>query len=196
MEDAFLTILPRLPFRIREIHPDNGSEFFNHHLLRLWRDVVKGVHISRSRPFYKNDNRFVEQKNATLVRAYLGDARFDTVEQTRVINELFGKMWIYYNLFQPVLRMTAKTVLSSPGQPYCVRRHYGPAQTPFQRLCATDAISNVRRQALEDMYRQTNPRRLHREIYDLLHHLFSLPGADPNVTENVLLTLNVLPTPA
>jgi hypothetical protein len=60
---------------VLELHPDNGSEFFNHHLLRLWKDIVKGVKISRSRPFHKNDNRFVEQKNATLVRAYLEPIR-------------------------------------------------------------------------------------------------------------------------
>ena len=94
MEDAFLRILKRLPFKVLEIHPDNGAEFFNHHLLHLWKDLVKGVKISRSRPFHKNDNRFVEQKNATLVRAYLGDGRLDTVDHTRLLNQLYDKMWL------------------------------------------------------------------------------------------------------
>jgi hypothetical protein len=70
MEAAFLHILARLPFPILEIHPDNGSEFFNHHMLRFWGQIVQGVKLSRSRPFHKNDNPRVEQKNATLVRAY------------------------------------------------------------------------------------------------------------------------------
>lgn len=70
MEDAFRRILVHLPFPVREIHPDNGSEFFNHHLLRFWKDTVQGLQLSRSRPYKKNDNRFVEQKNSTLVRAY------------------------------------------------------------------------------------------------------------------------------
>lgn len=70
MEDAFRRILGRLPFPVLEIHPDNGSEFFNHHLLRFWKDTVQGLQLSRSRPYHKNDNRFVEQKNSTLVRAY------------------------------------------------------------------------------------------------------------------------------
>jgi hypothetical protein len=196
IEDAFLHILKRLPFKVLEIHPDNGSEFFNHHLLRLWKDVVKGVQISRSRPFHKNDNRFVEQKNATLVRAYLGDARFDTVDQTRLLNQLYDKMWLYYNFFQPVLRMTEKTVLSAPDQAYRVRRHYSPAQTPFQRLCATGALSDARRQRLQDLRNQTNPRRLRREIYEMLDQLFSLPAAEANTTENVHLTLTMLPIPA
>jgi hypothetical protein len=93
MEDAFSRILARLPFPVLEVHPDNGSEFFNHHLLRFWKDTVKGVRLSRSRPWYKNDNRFVEQKNATLVRAYLGDARLDSVAQTKALNDLYEKMW-------------------------------------------------------------------------------------------------------
>jgi len=94
MQNAFEHILARLPFPIREIHPDNGSEFFNHHLLRFWKDAVPGVRISRSRPFHKNDNRFVEQKNSSLVRAFLGHRRFDTVAQTCLLNQLYDKIWL------------------------------------------------------------------------------------------------------
>jgi hypothetical protein len=72
MEAAFRHILARLPFPVVEIHPDNGSEFFNHHMLRFWGEIVQGVKLSRSRPFRKNDNPRVEQKNSTLVRAYWG----------------------------------------------------------------------------------------------------------------------------
>lgn len=95
MGDAFRRILARLPFSVLEIHPDYGSEFFNHHLVRFWKDTVTGVRLSRSRPWYKNDNRFVEQKNAALVRAYLGHARLDSVAQTKVVNDLYDKMWTY-----------------------------------------------------------------------------------------------------
>jgi len=94
MRDAFLRILARLPFPLLELHPDNGQEFFNDLLLRLWQDKVKGVQLSRSRPFHKNDNPFVEQKNFTLVRAYFGDWRFDTVEQTCLFNLIYDKMWL------------------------------------------------------------------------------------------------------
>ena len=67
MEGGFERILARLPFPVRELHPDNGSEFFNHHLVRYWKDKVTGVQLSRSRPYQKNDNRMVEQKNDTRV---------------------------------------------------------------------------------------------------------------------------------
>ena len=62
MTHAFRSILRRLPFPVLEIHPDNGSEFLNHHMFRLWGDTVQGVTFSRSRPYHKNDNRNVEQK--------------------------------------------------------------------------------------------------------------------------------------
>jgi len=189
--DAFVRILTRLPFRVREIHPDNGTEFLNPHLVRLWKDRVKGVQLSRSRPFHKNDNRFVEQKNSTLVRAYLGDWRLDTVAQTRLLNQLYDKMWLYYNFFQPVMRLTEKTTISSGDQAHRVRRRYGPAQTPFQRLCATNAISDAQHQRLQRLRDQTNPRHLRQEIYDLLDQLFSLPGAEPDQTEDALETLFV-----
>ncbi len=57
MEVGFRHILERLPFPIKELHPDNGSEFFNHHLVRFWKEKVVGVTLSRSRPYQKNDNR-------------------------------------------------------------------------------------------------------------------------------------------
>ena len=108
MQDAFQRILARLPFPVLELHPDNGSEFFNTHLLQFWGERVRQAELSRSRPWQKNDNRFVEQKNDSLVRAYLGKQRLDTVAQTRALNALYDKMWLYYNLFQPVMRMCSK----------------------------------------------------------------------------------------
>jgi IS30 family transposase len=72
MEEGFRRILARLPFPIKELHPDNGPEFLNHHLVRFFGETLTGLQLSRSRPYQKNDNRFVEQTNATLVRAYFG----------------------------------------------------------------------------------------------------------------------------
>ena len=80
MEAGFRRILARLPFPVKELHPDNGSEFFNHHLVRFWGEAITGLKLSRSRPYQKNDNRFVEQKNDTLVRQYFGTIRLETPE--------------------------------------------------------------------------------------------------------------------
>jgi len=190
MQDAFRYILAHLPFPVLEIHPDNGSEFLNHHMLRFWGEIVQGVRLSRSRPYYKNDNRFVEQKNSTLVRAYLGDDRLDTVAQTLAVNHLYDRMWLYYNFFQPVMRLEEKIVIpGADGQPTRIKRRYDDARTPFDRLCDTTAILPEHRAQLESLRDQTNPRQLRQEIYDWIDYIFSLPGAVPGVTEDVHQTL-------
>jgi IS30 family transposase len=195
MADAFQRILRRLPFVVREIHPDNGSEFFNHHLLRFWGQQVTGIRLSRSRPWQKNDNRFVEQKNNTLVRNFLGTERLDSVAQTHLLNQLYERMWVFYNLFQPVMRLKEKTYLRNSDGTHRLQRRFDMAQTPFDRLCAADAITPQERQRLEQLRDQTNPRELRREIYDLLDKLFKTPGATPGVTEDVHLTLSVPSSP-
>jgi len=189
MKHAFLVILRRLPFPIVEIHPDNGSEFLNHHMLRFWGDTVQGVTLSRSRPYHKNDNRNVEQKNSTLVRAYLGYDRLDSVSQILAANRLYDKMWVYYNLFQPVMHLAEKKTIYEDGQPIRVRRRFDDARTPFDRLCQSEVILPEHRQQLEALRDPINPRRLRQDIYDDIDRLFALPGAVPGVTENVYRTL-------
>jgi hypothetical protein len=190
MKDAFRCILARLPFPVLEIHPDNGSEFFNHHMLRFWGEAVQGVRLSRSRPYHKNDNRFVEQKNATLIRAYLDNERLDSVPQTLALNHLYDRMWLYYNFFQPVMRLNEKIIiLGGDGRPARVKYRYDDARTPFDRLCDTDAITQEHREQLEALRDQTNPRQLRQEIYDWIDYIFSLPSAVPGVSEDVHLTL-------
>jgi hypothetical protein len=159
MAAGFWQILQRLPFAVRELHPDNGPEFLNDHLLRFWGDSVPGLQLSRSRPYHKNDNRFVEQKNATLVRAYLGEARLDTPAQCAALNALYERMWLYYNLFQPVLHLVEKT-----AQGTRVRRRWDTAQTPYERLTATSALPLAARAQLDALYQATN-RALRRDIY-------------------------------
>jgi hypothetical protein len=190
MEDAFRSLLARLPFPVREIHPDNGSVFFNHHMLRFWGSLVPGVTLSRSRPYRKNDNPRIEQKNSTLVRAYLGYDRLDTVAHVLAVNRLYDKMWIYYNLFQPVMHLVEKEIVREDGQTTRVRRRHDKARTPFDRLCETSAISSHHREQLERLRGRTNPRRLRLEIHDAIDHILDLPCAESGTTENVYLTLS------
>ena len=189
MEDGFSRILARLPFSVQEVHPDNGSEFFNHHMIRFWQGLKPNPQLSRSRPYHKNDNRFVEQKNSTLVRAFLGYERLDTVAHTRAVNQLYDKMWVYYNLFQPVMRLKEKTSIREEGQPSRFRRRFDKAATPFDRLCATNAIPPEQKEQLKALRDQTNPRQLRQQIYDLLDYISALPCAVPGLTEDVRLTL-------
>ena len=193
MQDGFSRILGRLFFPVLEIHPDNGSEFFNDHMLRFWQDLKPTPKLSRSRPYHKNDNRFVEQKNSTLVRNYLGYDRLDSVAQTLAVNQLYDMMWLYYNFFQPVMRLAEKTWSREEGQPSRVMRRFDKAATPFDRLCATKAIPQERVAQLQTLRNLTNPRQLRREINELIDHIASLPCAIPGVTEDVRQTLSTNP---
>ena len=167
MKGGFERILARLPFPIVELHPDNGSEFFNQHLVRLWKDKVSGVRLSRSRPYHKNDNRLVEQKNDTLVRRYLGELRLDTVEQMEAVNALYEQMWVYYNLFQPVLHLCEKEVVDGH-----LRRKWDEAKTPYERLRASGVLTAQQQETLAHLYTQTNPLHLRQAIYRQLNALW------------------------
>jgi len=168
MEVGTRQILARLPFPVKELHPDNGPEFLNHHLVRIWGEEITGLTLTRSRPYQKNDNRFVEQKNDTLVRAYLGQARLDTAEQCTALNALYDQMWVYYNLFQPVLHLVEKT-----HDGVRTRRRWDDAQTPFARLLATNTLDSAVRERLVRLYAETNPRALRHTIQAGLHVLLS-----------------------
>jgi hypothetical protein len=189
MADAFRYIQQRLPFPILELHCDNGSEFLNQHLVRFWKNQVPDIHLTRSRPYFKNDNRFVEQKNDTLVRAYFGHQRLDSVAQVLAMNEVYEHMWLYYNLFQPVMRLADKVVVSENGRPTRVKRVFDQARTPFDRLCATETIPPDQRAALQAWRQEINPRALRRKIYAALEQLFRLPGAVLGQTESIYDTL-------
>lgn len=189
MGDGFERILRRLPFAVREIHTDNGSEFLNHHLLRFWSELDSTIELSRSRPYQKNDSRFVEQKNSSLVRAYLGYQRLDTVRHTLALNYLYDKMWFYYNFFQPVMRLAEKIVVPRPQKGNRIKRHYDQPQTPFDRLCTTKQLDEAVKVQLQRQRQATNPRLLRQEIYDGLWQLSRLPAADPTQGQDVYQTL-------
>ena len=189
MTDAFRVIAHRLPFPIKEIHFDNGSEFLNAHMLRFWPTLVPDVHLSRNRPWRKNDSRFVEQKNFTLVRAYLGYKRYDTVAQTRAINYLYELMGLYYNLFQPVMRLQEKTCVIVNGKPK-VKRRYDTAKTPFRRLCASGILDDSQKSALKQLRRAINPLQLKRDILALIDEIKSMHNARPDDVQSVFYTLS------
>ncbi len=97
-------------------HPDNGSEFFNDPMLRFWQDRILALVISRSRPYHKNDNRFVEENTPSLVRAYVGHGRLDRLDQLLILRQLYAALWLYQNFFQPGHAHPTKIVVH-PQQP-------------------------------------------------------------------------------
>lgn len=167
MVKGFKRVQERLPFPISHLHPDNGSEFFNDHLIRYFGEEITGLSLSRSRPYRKNDNRFVEQKNSTLVRAYVGYERLDNGVQCALLNALYDRLWLYYNLFQPVMRMVGREVIDGK-----LRRRHDQASTPYQRLLSTGVLSPEQKGRLSSLYTQTNPLRLRVDIYETLEKLW------------------------
>ena len=188
--DGFQRCLKRLPFTVREIHSDNGSEFMNHHLLNFWRSNYQDVDLTRIRPYKKRDNRFVEHRNGALVRTLVGHDRLDTVAQTVQLNQIYNRVWLYFNFFQPVMRQTHKAYVGGR----VVRKHED-VRTPFMRLCDSGALDPTVQRDLEDVYDRTDPLLLHDEIGQLLAQLFRMPGSESGHTEDIFETLAYPDTP-
>lgn len=176
MVAGFTRVQARLPFPITHLHPDNGSEFFNDHMVRHFGETITGLQLSRSRPYQKNDNRFVEQKNNTLVRAYFGYGRLETVRQYEAMNALFDQLWVYDNLFRPVLHQVKKEVVDGK-----LKRGWDTAQTPYQRVLASGVLTEQQKERLAALYAATNPRQLREEIYAAVAQLWqhATPHATP-----------------
>jgi hypothetical protein len=188
--DALYYLAHQIPFPILEVHPDNGSEFLNAHLLRFLDQHYPEWERSRCHPGTPNDNRYVEQKNYTLVRAFLGDVRLDTVRQTRYLNHIYDHMHAYHNFIQPVMRQTAKEwVPNADGSGGYTRRRHDDAAPPVVRLCAAQTLPEAQRAALLEQRRNIDPLALRRKIYADLQHLFAYPAAVPGQPESVYETL-------
>jgi hypothetical protein len=104
-------------------------------------------------------------------------------------------MWLYYNFFQPVMRLKEKTVVPQPGRHARIKRRFDDARTPFDRLCATGVLDKERRMKLEALRRGTNPRKLREDIYELIDKIFALPNAAQGSTQDVYQTLFMPPHP-
>lgn len=186
VEHGFRRCEGRLPFAVREIHPDNGAEFLNDHMVRYWRERFVGAELSRSRPYHKDDNPFVEHRNGDLIRRWLGHDRLDSVVQTLALNDFYAKLWVYFNFFHPVMRLVGKETDPETGK---VRRTWDVARTPFERLREAGVLTPTKEAQLETIYHETDPLALQRELERQAVALFALPGARPDRTEDVHLTL-------
>ena len=156
---------------------DNGSEFLNHHLVRYFTDRPRNpVMFTRSRPFQKNDNAFVEQKNWTHVRQLLGYDRFDKPELVGLINDLYKNEWsLFNNYFCPTLKLKEKTKINSRYV-----KSYEPPQTPCQRLLASEHIHPVAKNNLQEVYNALNPFTLKSRIEEKLKVVFTTLRLPPS----------------
>ncbi len=150
VRQALEEIRQALPFPLRGIDSDNGSEFINDHLYRYCRS--RAIQFTRGRPYKKDDNAHIEQKNWTHVRRLLGYLRYDSPAAREAINDLYRhELCLFQNLYMPSVKLQKKVRIGSR-----LRRVYEPPQTPFQRVCAHrrrirngSLNSNVLRQTLD-----------------------------------------------
>jgi Integrase core domain len=165
---ALKDLRARLPFALRGIDSDNGSEFINDQLLRYCQH--ERITFTRARPYRKNDNCFVEQKNYTMVRRHVGYQRLSGLEQLRLVNELYGYLRLYANYFQPLMKLKSKERHGSQ-----VKKTYHPAETPYQRLRRSEHLSAAAKQCLARQYAQLNPAARKRNIERIQTRLLQLP---------------------
>jgi len=171
MKDGFDFLLARLPFPVLEFHPDNGSEFINKLLQKHWKQLVPNLDVTRSKPYRKNDNRFVEENNNSLIRAYIGPSRFDSAAQLETLRELEELLWLYHNCFLPCMHLQRKFI-SAEGK---LRRSFAPAQPPLDRLLASDLPDKSRLIELFKFRKATNPLLLREKIDQSIEKLLALP---------------------
>jgi hypothetical protein len=158
------------PFSLQGFDCDNGSEFLNYPLLHYFTQRQKPVAFTRSRPYHKNDNAHVEQKNWTHVRQLLGWDRIENPRLVGVINDLYRNEWsAYQNFFCPGMKLLSKTRVRSRY----VKR-YDPPQTPCERLLQSPHVSAQNKRQLQTAYAKLNPFALKKTIELKLKNIFAL----------------------
>jgi hypothetical protein len=160
----------RLPFALQAFDCDNGSEFLNQVLLDHFHKRPRPIAFTRCRPYHKNDQAHVEQKNWTAVRQLIGYERLDCPQAVEVLNDLYRQEWDWYvNFFCPTLKLQNKQRV---GARY-VKRYEHP-RTPYERLIHSPAVSPKEKERLSQLRRQLNPFKLRQRIEGKLKHLFAL----------------------
>jgi hypothetical protein len=157
---------PDLPFALLGIDSDNGGEFINDLLLRYC--LNEQITFTRSRPFQKNDQAHVEQKNWSVVRRLIGYDRLEGEEQFALLQSIYQDWRLYVNFFQPVLKLSGKERIGNK-----LLRRYDIARTPHQRLLERDEISLVQKAHLLNLYLSLNPVDLRRRIDQKVLQLWS-----------------------
>jgi len=168
VQRALNEIAEALPFALLGVDSDNGSEFINWHLKR-WCEGQQ-IQMTRGRPYKKDDNAHVEQKNWTHVRKLLGWDRYDTHEAVAAMNELYGReLRLWLNLFLPSVKLLKKVRVGSK-----VRRVYDAARTPFARVQECAGAHAQKLAQLEQLRKRLDPFQLSRSVERQLEYISRL----------------------
>jgi uncharacterized protein YueI len=146
-----------LPFLLLGLDSDNGGEFINDLLYQYC--LSEKITFTRSRPYQKNDQAHVEQKNWSVVRRLIGYDRFETEAEYLLLQSIYTDLRLYTNFFQPVLKLVSKQHVDKK-----LIKRYDTATTPFQRVLAAKDIPLQSKARLTNLYVQLNPVQLRTSI--------------------------------
>jgi Integrase core domain. len=147
---AILELRQRLPFALLGLDSDNGSEFINDLLYRYCQN--EQITFTRSRPYQKNDQAHVEQKNWSVVRHTIGYKRLETEEELALLKSIYADLRLYINYFQPVLKLIGKKQVDGKTV-----KQYDQATTPYRRVLDSDQVSVEKKARLTYEYLHLNP---------------------------------------
>ena len=147
---AIQTMRSHLPFLLLGLDSDNGSEFINDLLYHYC--LAERITFTRSRPYQKNDQAHVEQKNWSVVRRLVGYDRFETETEQNLLESIYEILRLYANFFQPVLKLVSKEHVDKK-----LIKRYDQAATPFQRVLVAKEIPIETKAGLTNLYVQLNP---------------------------------------
>ena len=171
----------RLPFVLQGFDCDNGSEFLNYHLLRYFTDHPSVTSFTRSRPYKKNDNAHVEQKNWSHVRQLFGYDRFEEREILPLMNDLYANEWsLYQNHFCPSMKLLEKKRINSK-----YLKKYDPPRTPYDRVLASNQMTDEAKEHLKTVHQSLNPFILKKTIEKKLRVIFKHVKVTSNVRQRI-----------
>jgi hypothetical protein len=165
-----------LPFRLQGIDSDNGSEFLNHHLVSYCR--AQEIQFTRGRPYKKDDNAHIEQKNWTHVRRLIGWDRYDSAAAVGLLNDLYRhELRLMMNLFQPSVKLLRKERIGSR-----LKRIYDAPQTPLDRLRTGKDFDRAAVNALLRLRATTDPFELAKTIEKKIDRIAALARRQDGTT--------------
>jgi hypothetical protein len=167
VSEALRQMRQRLPFPLRGIDSDNGGEFINDLLYRYC--LNEKITFTRSRPYQKNDQAHVEQKNWSVVRHTVGYDRWETQQELALLESVYDDLRLYINFFQPSLKLIAKERIGNK-----TFKRYDPAKTPYQRVLERKDIALEAKARIMNVYVQLNPAELRRRIDQKIAKLWNI----------------------
>jgi hypothetical protein len=165
--EALQDIRQALPFTLKGINSDSGTEFINDQLIRYCK--ANKITFTRCREYRKNDNCYVEQKNYTAVRQTVGYYRYDREAELELLNRIYTLWRLYANFFLPQMKLVEKIRDGSK-----LTKRYDRPRTPYARVLASNEVSRTVKQKLREQYLKLNPARLRMDIHALQGKLFKL----------------------